>query len=322
MEDVQAEVDQRARDRLAVDPQVLLGQVPAARAHQQRGELRRELVLLAVRARVLDRALDGVDQVDVAADLVLPRRGVRVLEVGHEAARARVERVDDELAVGRPGDLHPPVAVVGRRRGDLPVARRGSRASRPGSRACRRARAPPPARAGRRAAPAGAARSARAARRASPAPRRRRCRAARSSRGGIDGQARAHGRVPRIEWSSKVMGWKTGSSRPSRCAAICSAQPGLAAAIASAPVATRLAALRARARRRRPAARGCRSRPSRSTAPSRPARGARAPGSRAAARAAAPAPSAHGRDGRRRGRRRAAGSGAAAPAARARPAAR
>ena len=51
-----------------------------------------------------------------------------------------------------------------------------------------------------------------------------------------------HGRVPRIEWSSRVIGWKTGMSR---WAPIWIAQPGLPAAIASAPVACRFAALRA-----------------------------------------------------------------------------
>ena len=47
---------------------------------------------------------------------------VGVLEVGHEAARAGVQRVDHELAVGRTGDLHPAVGVVGAGRGDPPGA--------------------------------------------------------------------------------------------------------------------------------------------------------------------------------------------------------
>jgi hypothetical protein len=76
------------------------------------------LVLLGV---VGDRALDRVDQVHVAADLVAPGRAVGVLEVGHEAARAGVQRVDHELAVGRPGDLGAAVLVVRARRRDLPV---------------------------------------------------------------------------------------------------------------------------------------------------------------------------------------------------------
>ena len=281
-----------------------------------------EPVLLALRAVVLDRPLDRVDEVDVPADLVVPGRRVRVLEVGHEPARARVQRVDHQLAVGRPGDLDPPVAVVLRRR-ERPASRpRGSRASPGGSRACRRAPAPPPAPAERRAA------------RAPPRLEARVQLAHEVQRLGAQdllellargsGRRRqSHGRVPRIEWSSRVIGWKIGSSRPSRCAAICSAQPGLPAATASAPVARRLRRLaRAELAPRPRAGRGCRSRPSRSRSPSRRARAARAPGSRAAARAAGRARPARGRGGRRRGRRRAAAADGAAPAARARPAAR
>ena len=122
VERVEAEVHERAGDRLAVERQVLLGQVPAARAHEQRRRVVDQLVVTAVGAVVGDRALDRVDQVDVALDLVLPGRRVRVLEVGHEALGAAVQRVDDELAVGRAGDLGAAVLVVGPRRRDLPVA--------------------------------------------------------------------------------------------------------------------------------------------------------------------------------------------------------
>jgi hypothetical protein len=101
---------------------VLLGQVPAARAHEQRRRVVDELVVAAVGAVVGDRALDRVDQVHVAFDLVAPRGGVGVLEVGHEALGAAVEGVDDELAVGRAGDLGAAVLVVRPRRRDLPVA--------------------------------------------------------------------------------------------------------------------------------------------------------------------------------------------------------
>ncbi len=122
MEGVEAEVHERAGDGVAVDGEVLLGQVPAARAHEQRRRVVDQLVVAAVGALVGDRALDRVDQVHVALDLVAPGRRVRVLEVGHEALRAAVERVDDELAVGRAGDLDAAVLVVRPRRRDLPVA--------------------------------------------------------------------------------------------------------------------------------------------------------------------------------------------------------
>ena len=122
MEDEQAGVHERAGYGIAVHRDVALGQMPAARAHEQGGRVLVEAILAAVGPDVLDRAPDGVDQVDLAADHVRPRGRVRVLEVGHEAARARVQRVDDHLALGRPGDLDP--AVAQRRRGgrDRPLA--------------------------------------------------------------------------------------------------------------------------------------------------------------------------------------------------------
>jgi hypothetical protein len=75
VEEVEAEVEQRARDGCAVDLHVLLGQVPAARAHQQHGGLLVQRVLLAVRGEV-DGAAHGVAQVDLALDHVRPGRRV------------------------------------------------------------------------------------------------------------------------------------------------------------------------------------------------------------------------------------------------------
>src|SRR5262249_24874121 len=69
-----------------------------------------------------DRALDRVGEVLLSADDVGPRRRVRILEVGHVDAGARVERVDDHLAVDRrTGDLDAPILDVGRDRSDAPV---------------------------------------------------------------------------------------------------------------------------------------------------------------------------------------------------------
>ena len=116
VEGEEAEVDQRAGAGGAVEVEVALGQVPAARADQQRRRLLVQLVVAAVGAVVGDRPLDRVDQVGVAGDLVRPGRRVGVLEVGHEALGAGVQRVDHQLAVGRAGDLDPAVEVVGARR--------------------------------------------------------------------------------------------------------------------------------------------------------------------------------------------------------------
>ena len=54
-------------------------------------------------------------------DDVAPRRRERVLEVGHEDVRARVERVDHHLALDRTGDLDEPPGEIPRDGRDLPV---------------------------------------------------------------------------------------------------------------------------------------------------------------------------------------------------------
>jgi hypothetical protein len=101
---------------------MLLVQVPAARAHLQRGDGVVELVALAVllqRERAANRSL----QVDLALNLVVPLRAVAVLKVGHVAVGTAVEGVDHHLRVYRAGDLHAAALKrLGQRR-NLPVAR-------------------------------------------------------------------------------------------------------------------------------------------------------------------------------------------------------
>jgi len=94
----------------------------AARADEQGRRLLGELVvLLGLRIVVADRAADGVVEVLLADGDVVPIGARRVLEIGHEHVRARVERVDDHLPVRGAGDLYAAVAeVVGDRR-DRPL---------------------------------------------------------------------------------------------------------------------------------------------------------------------------------------------------------
>ena len=120
VEEVEREVEEAGRDRLAIDEQMFLEQVPAARTDEQRRRLFVELILLLA-AVERDGAADRVAEVDVAIEVVRPRRRVRVFEVGHEDVRAGVERVDHHLAVDRAGDLTAPVAEVGRRLGHTPL---------------------------------------------------------------------------------------------------------------------------------------------------------------------------------------------------------
>ncbi len=120
--EVDAEVEKAGRDGLGVHLHVLLGEMPAAGANEQHRDLVLQRIALLTRLHG-DRPLDGVREVQLAAEDVLPRRRVRILEVGHVDLRAGVERVDHHLAVARrAGDLDPPILQIGRSGCDLPVA--------------------------------------------------------------------------------------------------------------------------------------------------------------------------------------------------------
>lgn len=82
VEKVEAKVKEGAAHGLAVDRDVLLLEVPAARPHDERGQraVGPQLVLLGALLEV-DLAADGVVQVDLAVDHVFPRGGARVCGV-------------------------------------------------------------------------------------------------------------------------------------------------------------------------------------------------------------------------------------------------
>ena len=272
----------RTRRRPAVaHAHVLLDQVPAARAHEQRRHLVAEAVLAPVVAGELDRALDRIGQVELALHDVGPRRRQGVLEVGHEAARARVQRVDDHLAVDRAGDLD---AAVAESAGAAATCQSPSRiVARLGQEVERRA--------------AGDARAALRARGEQLAP------------------ARLEALVQRADEGQRVVGEDAGRRGRGRGRRRCSKRApvdrgGAAAPSGDGPAGRRgrRSAARSPGWRRRPPARRCRggcapcacparrrargsarSRrpPSRSTAPTHAARAARGRGSSGAARAAA-----------------------------------
>ena len=123
VEDVKAEIEQRAGHLLAVDDDMALGQMPAARPHHQHGGLTLERVgLAACRVGEVDLAGPAVLQVGLALDHVGEDGRGRVLEIGHEDLGAGIERIDDHLAIDGAGDLDPAVEKVGRDLGDGPVA--------------------------------------------------------------------------------------------------------------------------------------------------------------------------------------------------------
>ena len=121
---VEREVEQARRDRAPVHEHVALVQMPSARPDDERRERLAERVALALGRGELERAPGRVAHRGVPGDDVRPGRRERVLEAAHEHARARVERVDDHLGVGRARDLDAAVVQVVRsaRHGPLGLA--------------------------------------------------------------------------------------------------------------------------------------------------------------------------------------------------------
>jgi hypothetical protein len=121
VEEEQGEIENAAGYALTVDQHVFFVEVPAARTHLQGGDLVVQAVFLA--GFVLERqfAADGLVEVHLALDLVIPLRAVGILEVGHVAVRPGVVGIDDHLGLDRAGDLGvAALQGLGQRR-DLPV---------------------------------------------------------------------------------------------------------------------------------------------------------------------------------------------------------
>lgn len=99
VEEVQAKVEQRGAHGLAVDRDVLLLQVPAARPHNQGRQrpVRPQLVLLLPLLEV-DLAPDRVVEVDLAVDHVVPCRSARVCTHTHTPSA-------EALTLGIPSSL-------------------------------------------------------------------------------------------------------------------------------------------------------------------------------------------------------------------------
>src|SRR4029077_5695286 len=87
MKKIETEVEQRARHRFAVDKNMLLCQVPAARPDQKRRDLVVQPVLLALRTGEGDGAVYRVAEIELAFDIVLPGGRIGILKIRHKDAR-------------------------------------------------------------------------------------------------------------------------------------------------------------------------------------------------------------------------------------------
>jgi len=121
VEQVQPKVKDAARHRFAVVGDMLFVQMPATDTHRQHCRLVVEAIDRAVFGGERNRTADGVAQIDLTLHDVVPQRRIGVFEVRHKDLGARVEGVDDHLAVDGAGDFGAAIAEVRWDWCDLPI---------------------------------------------------------------------------------------------------------------------------------------------------------------------------------------------------------
>jgi hypothetical protein len=112
VEEIEPEIENGGRHRLSVDFHVLFLEVPSTRTHHECRSLAVEPVFLTFGRTELDLLSNGIVEVDLAFESSRPGRRMGILEVRHEDVRARVQRVDDHLAIDWPGDLDTAVLKI------------------------------------------------------------------------------------------------------------------------------------------------------------------------------------------------------------------
>src|SRR3954452_17810004 len=94
--------------------------MPPSRTNQESGRLGVQRIAFPIRSPIFDLSPDRIAQINLALDQISPCRCVGVLEVRHIDAGARIQRVDQHLALGRARDFHAPVLQVTRNGCDGP----------------------------------------------------------------------------------------------------------------------------------------------------------------------------------------------------------
>ncbi|KFB71687.1 MAG: hypothetical protein AW09_003142 [Candidatus Accumulibacter phosphatis] len=101
----ESEVEDAAGNALTIDGDVFFVEVPAARTNLQSSDGVVERIFLAGFVGERQLVPNGFVEVDLALDLVVPLRTVRVLEVAHVRIGARVVGIDDHLGFDWAGDF-------------------------------------------------------------------------------------------------------------------------------------------------------------------------------------------------------------------------
>ena len=123
MKYIKPEIEQTARHRFAIHRHMRFRQMPTARADQQCRWLRRNRVgFSGFLVGEIQRPRPAVPHIELAFDHIRPGRRGGILEIGHKHFCARIQRIDDHLAVNRAGDLNPAIQQIGRNRRNRPIA--------------------------------------------------------------------------------------------------------------------------------------------------------------------------------------------------------
>ena len=120
MKHEQRKVENTTTDALTIDQGMFFIQMPAAWPHHQR----RHLVIESIHLAILfqrNRTPHRIAQIDLSLNLIVPIRGIAILEIGHVRIRTRVQGIDNHLAFHRPGNLDPTTLQVSRQRCNRPV---------------------------------------------------------------------------------------------------------------------------------------------------------------------------------------------------------
>jgi hypothetical protein len=121
VEEVETEIEEGARDGLAVNSDVLLLQVPATGTDNKGRKLAISAELVLFRALLeVDLTTVGVVEVNLTVDHVIPSRGAGVLEISHISIDIRVERIHNHLPISGAGDLNTAIHQTRSRSGTFP----------------------------------------------------------------------------------------------------------------------------------------------------------------------------------------------------------
>ena len=105
VEQEQREIENTAGNTFAIDQHMLFIQMPAARTYHQRSHFVIQHVAFAVLFQT-DRAANGIAHIDLALNLVIPVRCIRIFKVRHVAVGTGIQRIDDHFALHRTSNFH------------------------------------------------------------------------------------------------------------------------------------------------------------------------------------------------------------------------